>query len=627
MSHTVLLVDDEPSLLATLQIIIQSQGFQVLTAASGEAALEILQASHIDDGIPIIISDQRMPGMNGVQLLEQIRQQWPQTIRILLTGDPDPQVVMDAINRGGIFKLLTKPCESAEVMRAVRDAAQHFQAVREHHLLTEELQQANQELKVLSSTLEERVESKTQELMEALYYDSLTGLPSRLLMTDRLELAIKAARRANEMVTVLFLGLEQFSLVNESMGHEAGNGLLRLLAERLQMYVWDGDSVARMYGDKFCLVINNSGTTEKVGELADKILNVVAEPFFINGQAISINGHIGISLFPNDGETPPELFSHAEAAMREVRGEHGSNNYRFYSEELNKLSTSRISLQAEMRRALQNEEFRVFYQPRVNVRLGRVVGAEALIRWQHPERGLVGPDEFLFILEETGLIEPVTEWLLRRVCEKLVSIQEKSEHPVHMAVNISPRQLKRDSFIDIVKGVVRDTGLDLSKSFLEFEITENILLHDMRQVQQLLSGIKDMGISLAIDDFGTGYCSLSYLTQLPIDYLKIDRSFVLKLTETQGAKAVVHAIISMAHSLFLHVIAEGVETHEQLEILQRLGCDEFQGWYFSKPICEKDMLALLSGKTHLVHYLAQVEPFRIDPVDLKDLDNASATRA
>jgi diguanylate cyclase (GGDEF)-like protein len=589
-----LIVDDEPAVLEGIRLLFSSQGYEVLTAEEPAGALRLLGSRPPERPVGVVISDYRMPGMSGIEFLRQVSQISPDTLRILLTAKSEMVTVVDAVNEGGLYRFLAKPCDHGLLLQTVKDAFSIYHSTHQNRNLNEELRKANEELRELSSNLEARVEHATRELREAIYFDRLTGLPSKELMQDRLDYAIRSAKRGNHTVSVIHIGPENFRYVNENLGHHGGNELLCMLAKRLEGFIWEGDSVGRMHGDLFCLIINNVESHEHLDVTVPRLLELLNKPFNCEGSEIYLKINLGISIFPNDGGIPHTLFHHAETAMHQAK--HDPNTqFRFYSEKLNQTSSERFLLHSEIRQALLRSEFRVFYQPRVSVIGSRVIGFEALLRWQHPKRGLLPPSDFLQTLEETGLICKAGEWVLNTVCDSVVKWQKFSSSPLHVAVNVSPIQLRDENFTQMVRAAISRSGLDLRRTTLELEITENILMDNIEEVRVKLYELRDMGIKIAIDDFGKGYSSLSYLTTLPIHYLKIDRAFVIEVAECRDAKAIVQAITSLAASLRMQVVAEGIETHDQLSIMRGLNCQEFQGFLFSKPIPENEIENILKS--------------------------------
>ena len=594
---SLLIVDDEITVLNTLAFLFQRQGYEVQVADHPLKALQLLQSMPNPDDLGVVISDYRMPGMSGIEFLHEAGKYVPEAKRILFTAKSDLVTVVDAVNQGGLYRFISKPCDNKTLLDVVADAFTLFETAKKNKQLNQELKQANVQLKQLSHQLQARVERASRELRDAIYFDRLTGLPSIELLHDRLAVAIHAAKRANQNIAVIIIGIENFSLINTNLGHDFGNELLCAFAARLDAIIWEGDSAGRIHGDNFALIVNNTAPGESANELVTRLLGVLHQPFEIGEQQVYLDANFGIAMFPDDGVGPQDLFSHAETAMHQAKRDPEAV-YRFYSEDLNLQSSARFLLQSEIREALKNEEFRVHYQPRINVKNGRIIGVEALLRWRHPQRGLLPPAEFLYLLEETGLIHQAGDWVLNNVCKTVKGWQKEVDKPLHVAVNVSPLQLKSGDFCELVRQAVMASGLDLTKTTLELEITENIFLSDLEQVRSQLDAIREMGIKIAIDDFGTGYSSLSYLIQLPIHYLKIDRVFVIDITKSSDAKAIVSAITSLAQSLRLQVVAEGIETEAQLEAMKMLECEEFQGFLFSRPVPADVMRELLIADNH-----------------------------
>jgi diguanylate cyclase (GGDEF)-like protein len=413
------------------------------------------------------------------------------------------------------------------------------------------------------------------------YHDALTGLPNRSLFEDRFTVALAQAQRHQQRLAVLSLDLDRFKLVNDTLGHAAGDHLLREVAQRLGGIVRAGDSFARVGGDEFLLLLPRSGPAEEVAKMADRILSAFGGPFVFERREFHATTSIGISMYPHDGEDAQTLIKSADAALYRAK-ELGRGNYQLYTPAMNVRASERLGLENDLRRALEREEFVIYYQPQIGVETGQIVGVEALVRWQHPARGLVLPEEFIPAAEETGLIVPLGCWVLRTACAQMKAWQNDGVPPFRLAVNLSMRQFHQPDFVRMVAEVLRDTGLD--PRYLELEITESIAMRDAAFTAQILRRLRDSGIRVAIDDFGTGYSSLKYLKDLPIDGLKIDRSFISDLQSDTNDATIASNIIAIGHSLGLNVIAEGVETEEQLAFLRERQCDEFQGFIWARPM-------------------------------------------
>ena len=422
------------------------------------------------------------------------------------------------------------------------------------------------------------------QLMHLATHDHLTHLPNRSLLQDRITQAIAHAERAERQMAVLFLDLDRFKNINDSLGHDVGDKLIIVLAERLRGIVRGGDTVARVGGDEFVIVITELQYETQAENIARKVLEVLAEPEVVEGTELFLNGSLGISLYPRDGSDCHTLLKNADAAMYRAK-EAGRNQFQFFTQAMNANAMHRLTLENELRHALEREEFSLHYQPQIDLAGGTVVGMEALLRWHSPKRGMVSPAEFIPLAEESGLIVPIGEWVLRTACAQnkvWLNAGLSGTQGLRVAVNISARQCRFNSLTKLVQRVLADTGLDACH--LELEITESLLMDNPEESANTLRDLNQLGIQLAIDDFGTGYSSLSYLKRFPIHTLKIDQSFVRDITTDPDDAAIVKAVIAMARSLKLRVVAEGVETAEQLEFLRAHDCEGMQGYYFSKPM-------------------------------------------
>lgn len=428
------------------------------------------------------------------------------------------------------------------------------------------------------------------------HYDALTRLPNRVLFHDRLNQALARAERNKDLVALLFLDLDRFKAINDTLGHDSGDQLLCEVSTRLGLCVREVDTVARLGGDEFTLILEQITKPADAASVAGKIIEALALPILLEGQEAFISPSIGIAIYPSDGDNVNRLIKTADFAMYRAK-EEGGNGYRFFTAEMDTITTDRLEIENGLRHALEREEFVVYYQPKLNLASGTIVGAEALLRWKHPTRGLVSPSEFIPILEETGLIEQVGAWVLKTVCAQIRTWQTTTAlPPLIVAVNLSGRQLQRNTLPSTIAGILEETGLD--PKFLELEVTESMLMHDPKCAVDLLMQIRGKGIlHIDVDDFGTGYSSLSYLKQFPIDCLKLDKSFVDGLPNDEDDIAISQAVIALAHSLKLTVIAEGVEQEEQKEFLRNNGCDIIQGYIVSPPIPAHAFVQLVQDST------------------------------
>lgn len=423
------------------------------------------------------------------------------------------------------------------------------------------------------------------------YYDPLTNLPNRALFNDRLTLALAHARRNKQLLAVMFLDIDRFKIINDTLGHAMGDRLLQNVAHRLSVCLRENDTVARFGGDEFTFILSEITRIEDMAKIADNILEVIRQPFKTGSHEFYITASIGITLFPDDGDDVETLLKNADNAMYRAK-EKGRNNYQLYTPAMNTLTFKRMAMENNLRRALKNNQFVVHYQPQVNIATGRIVGMEALVRWYQPERGLVSPEEFIPLAEDTGLIIPIGECVLRTACTQNKAWQEAGLPPVRVAVNLSARQFRQKNLVETVAQVLEETGLD--PHWLELDVTESSAMQDIDLTIKMMRELREMGVQISIDDFGTGYSSLNYIKGFPVNTLKIDRSFVRDIITDPKNSAIVKTIIVLAHSLKLTVIAEGVETGEQLAFLEKHQCDLMQGYLFSKPVSSAEFEKKLS---------------------------------
>jgi diguanylate cyclase (GGDEF)-like protein/PAS domain S-box-containing protein len=434
-----------------------------------------------------------------------------------------------------------------------------------------------------------------QMLFQA-YYDTLTALPNRKLFRDRLDLALVQASHGERVLSVLFVDLDNFRDINDTLGHVIGDELLKMVASQLKASIANTDTVARMGGDEFALLIENSDSAETINQLVAKLLQAVTQPFVIDGHEITVSCSIGLTIYPLNNGDAHTLLQNAEVAMYRAK-EVGKNRSQLFTSEMDAAIQRRGDISQRLRSALKKPEFILHYQPRVELDSGRATGVEALLRWYPEGSGLISPAEFIPVAERNGMIVPIGEWVLFEACRQAQQWQTEMGNSIKMAVNLSARQLRDIDLVRLVVRVLEETGLPAH--LLELELTESMLVHDTQRVLHTLQALKAIGVCISIDDFGTGYSSLSYLKSFPLDYLKIDRSFVTDLPDEPNNGAIVRAIIDMAHTLGMKVIAEGVETRQQLDFLLEQGCDEVQGYYFSKPLPTDQLTKLLKANKRL----------------------------
>jgi diguanylate cyclase (GGDEF)-like protein/PAS domain S-box-containing protein len=502
------------------------------------------------------------------------------------------------------------PGEQARYEESLRDRS-HAQSMllhRKHrtkggHVIDVEvtarqfIQEGNNVWLTLINDITERKRAE-ERLLHLAHYDVLTSLPNRVLFYDRLKQALAQARRNQWITGVIFMDLDRFKNVNDTLGHAEGDKLLQQVSERLKQSVRAGDTVGRLGGDEFAIVLSDLSSAQDANLIAQKIMASFKDPIKLAGVELYVTASIGITLYPDDSTDQETLIRNADAAMYRAK-EVGRNSYRFYTPEMNARALELLSMENSLRGALERDEFILYYQPKASVADGRIVGVEALLRWLHPERGLVSPGEFMPVLEDTGLIVPVGEWVLKAVCEQIRAWGRAGIKPVPVAVNLSPRQFASRDLGETVKRIIEECRVD--PRLVEVEITESSLMTNLEETALILKYVGDLGVGLSIDDFGTGYSSLAYLKRFPLDALKVDRSFVKDLTTDADDATITRALISMAHNLGLKVVAEGVETEAQLAFLVEHGCDEIQGFYFSRPLIAEECGAWLREGRCLQH--------------------------
>jgi diguanylate cyclase (GGDEF)-like protein/PAS domain S-box-containing protein len=438
---------------------------------------------------------------------------------------------------------------------------------------------------------------KTEKMLQQqAHFDMLTNLPNRTLMFDRFKQSVRIARRQQLNIAAMLIDLDRFKEVNDTLGHDAGDQLLIEVSKRLSYTVRESDTVARMGGDEFFVILPEIGSANDAAHIAQKFLNILTAPFLIQGHELFISASIGIAFYPTDGDDTESLVKHADTAMYHAKAQ-GKNNYKFFTEDINKSTVERFVLETRFRQALDKLEFNLNYQPKIDVKSGKISGMEALLRWYHPDQGSVQPSLFIPLAEETGLVLPLGEWALREACRQNKAWQDEGLRPLRISVNLSARQFRKRDLILTVKEILNDTGLEAK--YLMLEITETTVIENVEETIETLNQFRDMGIGVSIDDFGTGYSSLNYLNKFPLDELKIDGSFIADLSNKENRK-VVSAIIALGHGLNHKIVAEGVETKEQLDFLIEGECNEIQGYYLSRPLTSEKFHDLIKKDPTLI---------------------------
>ncbi|MCW9047098.1 MAG: EAL domain-containing protein [Gammaproteobacteria bacterium] len=546
----ILIADDDPSIRLVLKHSMEQSGYHVIEAANG---LEAVQAA-IREIPDLILMDAVMPVMDGFRATEEIKKisGCQETPILMATSLDDDQSVARAFDVGAC-DYITKPFNWSVLKH--RTSRMLFAA---------------------------HAERKIRHLA---YHDVLTGLPNRMLFMDRIDQAISRAQRENGKFAILYIDIDHFKVINDSMGHAAGDQLLNIVSQRLTETLRKTDTIARLGGDEFTIIIEDLDEAESVVLVAKNILATLDKPVEIFEKEVHIGGSIGIALYPQDGETFGTLLKNSDTAMYKAK-ELGRQTFQFYEHEMSLKAMRRLDLENQIRIALKNEEFLVYYQPKVNLLSGQCQGMEALVRWQHPEKGIITPDEFIPIAEETGLIVQLDEWVMHTACQQFKT-WEAAGYPVNnLSVNISARHFKEGSLLQHCKKLIED--MQILPRYIEIELTESALVDNYNSAKEILHEIHEMGIRIALDDFGTGYASMSYLKEFPFDTVKLDRSFVQGVAEDVEDSAIVIAMIQLAKALNLNMIAEGVETELQKQFLTDHGCVFGQGYLWSKPLAAND---------------------------------------
>jgi diguanylate cyclase (GGDEF)-like protein len=562
-----------------------AQRFTVDCLQDGETACKKATIARKDgQSYSVAFVDMRMPGgWDGLQTIQELWEVDPNIHIVICTAFSDYSwdEITDRLGLSDQLLILRKPFEKIEVLQLATALSQKWKLHRQHQTAMDNLEQRVVErTQELTVALAER-EAYATQLQHQATHDVLTGLPNRDLLRDRLKQAITHAARYEHSVWVAFLDLDHFKSINDTYGHKTGDILLTTMADRLRNALRETDTVARIGGDEFVLVLTEHEDENLSANILKRIMGIISQPAIIEGKSFSFTCSMGVAAYPTDGEDPEVLMKHADIAMYRSK-ETGRNNFQFFTAEMTLRLLARMQLERSLHTAIEKQEFVLHYQPQVDLRTGRIIGMEALIRWNNPETGIIYPHRFIELAENCGLIGMIGTWVIRTACAQNKEWQLAGFPPIHVAVNLSTHQLLDNALVDSIADVLKETGLD--PSFLELEITESAVMEDAEKSINILRQLKELGVKLSVDDFGTGYSNLSCLKQFPLDTLKIDQSFVSDIGSNQDSAAIIASIITLAHNLRLHVIAEGVENQEQVNFLQQHDCDVIQGYYFSRAL-------------------------------------------
>jgi diguanylate cyclase (GGDEF)-like protein len=575
--------------------------FELASAYQGQDGVQMARAA-VSTGHPYAMAfvDMRMPpGWDGLETIEQLWKIDPEVQVVVCSAytDYDWLELLARLGHSDKLIVIKKPFEPIEILQSASALSRKWQNARalKHHI--ESLERA-----VTDRTC--GLEAANRQLRHLASHDALTGLPNRLLLDDRVAQAVAQANRQGHEFALLVVDLDRFKLINDSLGHRAGDDLLREVAQRLKSAVRAVDTTARLGGDEFVILVDGPVTRPEAVAIGSRAIEVMRPAMRLLGIDVHISPSIGIAFYPGDGATVDALLARADAAMYSAK-ERGRNNVQCYTEGMTTDTQDRVRLESELHEALRSGQFELHYQPKVDTTSGRINSAEALIRWRHPQRGLVPPKDFIPIAEECGLLDSIGAWVLFEACRQAKAWQQSGLRPMRVAVNLAPSQFRLVNLVEQIRQAL--AAAQLEPQYLEVELTESAVMSDAEESILILESISRMGVLVSVDDFGTGYSSMSYLRRFPIDKLKIDRCFITEMTRRPEDASIVRAIISLAHSLHLKVIAEGVETPEQLALLTELGCDQYQGFYFSPALLPTQFVDLVKSSAAATRSLTEEE--------------------
>ncbi len=597
--------------LAAMELALLGEGvapaarprFEVHSAMQGQEGVEAAKQARAS-GRPFAMAfvDMRMPpGWDGLETIQRLWLEDPDIQVVICSAHADYDWVDVVATLGHADKLLVvkKPFEPIEVLQCASALTRKWD---NEHILRRQVET----LELVVTTRTEGLEAANRQLRHLATHDALTGLPNRTLLEDRLSQAIARSDRDQQPFAVMLLDLDRFKLVNDSFGHRAGDDLLKEVARRLSAVMRSADTVARIGGDEFVVILSDTADQSEIDVIVKRVVNALEPPVVIADVAIHASPSIGLALYPRDGSNAESVVAHADAAMYCAK-QRGRGNVQYFEAGMAGAIQEKMRLESELHEALASNQLELHYQPKVDTATGVVHGAEALVRWRHPQRGLVPPNDFIPLAEECGAICAIGEWVIREACRQARSWQIAGLPALRVAVNVSASQFRGGDLVRLVASALEDAQLEAR--FLEVELTETAVMTNPEESIAILEQLSRMGVLVSVDDFGTGYSSMSYLRRLPIDKLKIDRSFIDEVMQRPEDASIVRAIISLAHSLRLKVVAEGVETGEQLDFLQTLGCDQYQGFHFSAALVPTEFEALVR-RTRKADYLSEADAVR-----------------
>ena len=563
--------------------------FTIDSAHQGQEGVEKVRQA-LEEGHPYSMAfvDMRMPpGWDGLETIEHLWAVDPhiQVVICSAHADYDWMDVIQRLGHSDQLLVLRKPFEPIEVLQCANSLTSKW---RNERIIRAQVASLERDVSVRTQGLE----AATRQLRHLATHDALTGLPNRVLLDDRIAQALTHAHRERHSFAVMLCDLDRFKLINDSLGHHAGDHLLQEVARRLTNVVRDVDTVARLGADEFIIVLSPLTSRKDAEVVAQRVIEAMQPAVEIAGITIHASPSIGIAFYPDDGSSVETLIAHADAAMFAAK-QRGRNSVQCYAAGMDAGTHEKVRLESDLHTALALRQFELYYQPKVDTMSGTFYSAEALIRWRHPERGLVSPAAFIPLAEECGLIGPIGEWVLREACRQGRAWQQAGLSPVRIAVNVAASQFRAGDLVETIHQALADA--ELEARFLEVELTESAVMSDPEESIKILEQLSEMGVLVSVDDFGTGYSSMSYLRRFPIDQLKIDRSFLSEITARSDDASIVGAIVSLAHNLRLKVVAEGVETVAQLDLLKTLGCDQYQGYQFSPPVPAAEFESLMRG--------------------------------